>query len=328
MAVILNDKEIENLIDKVIIDGDTSCIRPNSYILRLGAKGEFLNTGKEFSLGKEKKGIRVPPGHSVGLTAYETLDFRRDAVHLIYPDHDLHGIVSPTTDLSREGIVAPTTQVDAGYHGTLNWTISNTSNEERRFIYQEQLFRLMIIKLAEGETPDRVYDGAYQDQTGYVRSRRSGAPVGMKDSEWENATVKGGPEDLLDNLLKSGYPWHVLGQRLKIIDQQFKSVTDEYAEIKDSINNLTTEVDKIRKDHSDFVYKIPSAVKEALKEEASSLQNRWLIGAGSILMALIGLVLAITSNEIVFSFFKQHGVLFGIILLILGVIPLLIISKK
>jgi hypothetical protein len=46
-----------------------------------------------------------------------------------------------------------------------------------------------------------------------VRSRRQGPPVGMKEAEWIDAFVEGGPEDLLDNLIKSGYPWHLFGQR-------------------------------------------------------------------------------------------------------------------
>ena len=110
MATILNDKDIKRLCGTVILEGDKSCIRPNSYILRLGPAGEFLNTGKECELGKKnKKGIRIQPGHSVGVTAFETLDFRREAVHKIFANRDLHGLLSPTTDLSREGIVAPTT---------------------------------------------------------------------------------------------------------------------------------------------------------------------------------------------------------------------------
>jgi hypothetical protein len=62
MAIILNDNELKRLIGTVIIDGDTSSIRPNSYVLRLGDEGEFLNATKEFTLGKAKKGIRVLSG--------------------------------------------------------------------------------------------------------------------------------------------------------------------------------------------------------------------------------------------------------------------------
>ncbi len=79
MATILSDTEIKQLLGTVIVDGDASCIRPNAYVLRLGPVGEFLSTGKEFTIGSKKKGLRIQPGHSVGVTAHETLDFRRAA---------------------------------------------------------------------------------------------------------------------------------------------------------------------------------------------------------------------------------------------------------
>ncbi len=130
---LLSDKELKKALGKIIIGGDDSCLRPNSYILRLGAKGEFKNTGKEFEIGKAQKGIRVDPGHSVGVVSFETLDFRRETVDEVFPGCALHAFLSPTTDLSREGVVAAATQVDAGYHGTLNWTLNNTSSECRNF---------------------------------------------------------------------------------------------------------------------------------------------------------------------------------------------------
>src|SRR5438105_1346804 len=157
MATILNDSELKKLIGTIIVDGDLTSIRPNSYVLRLGSEGEFLNAGKIFKLGKSKKGLRLPPGHSVALTALETIDFRAETIEKVYPGCALHALISPTTDLSREGIVAPTTQVDAGYSGTLNWTITNTSNEERRFLYKERLFRLTVLKLEKGEVPLKPY---------------------------------------------------------------------------------------------------------------------------------------------------------------------------
>ena len=137
----------------------------------------------------------------------------------------------------EKGLSLRQLQIDAGYHGTLNWTITNTSNQERRFLQKERIYRITILKLEEGEVPLKCYEGSYQGQTGYVRSRRTGAPVGMRDSEWEDAVAEGGPEALLDNLIKSGYPWHALAQKLKTIDQQFKIVSDEYGAIHDSLVN-------------------------------------------------------------------------------------------
>ncbi len=106
MATILRDKELKQILGTVIIDGDPGCVRSNSYILRLGSVGEFINSGKEFNLGTKKKGLRIAPAHSVALTSLETLDFRREVVHSIFSGHDLHAIISPTTDLSREGTFA------------------------------------------------------------------------------------------------------------------------------------------------------------------------------------------------------------------------------
>lgn len=328
MATILNDEELQKLIGKVIVDGDISSVRPNSYILRLGGSGEFLNSGKTFSLGINKKGVRIKPGTSVAVTAFETLDFRRETVHQIFPDNDLHGFVSPTTDLSREGIVAPTTQVDAGYHGTLNWTLSNNSNEERRFILKERIFRLTIFKLEKGETPDKIYDGEYQGQTGYVRSQRKGAPVGMKDHEWEDSLVEGGPEELLENLMKSGYPWHALGQRLKVIDQQFKSVTAEYSEIRDSLDSLSKEVSNIRKQSDEVLVKIPETVRSTMMNLADFMQNRWFVGAGAIAGAFGGIILSILTNQKACDFLQKHGTWIGLIVILISIFILLVISKK
>ena len=328
MATLLNDKEIKRLLGCVIVDGDPSCVRPNSYILRLGGTGEFLNAGKEFTLGKTKKGLKIQPGHSVALTAFETLDFRRDTVHKLYPDHDLHAIISPNTDLSREGIVAPTTQVDAGYFGTLNWTVSNTSSEERRFVFKERLFRLTILKLGPGETPEKPYEGSYQAQTGYIRSNRTGAPVGMRSEEWVDSNVDGGPEQLLENLIKSGYPWHVLGQRFKIIDEQFKTVTNEYAEIQDSICGLTKDVEAIKQQNESAVNNLLPMVRAVVQEQGNELQNRWLLAVGSLLGALIGIGLTISSNDHALAFIKNYGCWVGLFLIILAAVTMVVITRR
>lgn len=328
MATILNDAEIKKLIGTVIIDGDVTSIRPNSYVLRLGGEGEFLNASKTFSLGKTKKGIRIPPGQSVALTALETIDFRPATVERLYPGCALHAFISPTTDLSREGIVASATQVDAGYNGTLNWTICNTSNEERRFLHKERVFRLTILKLEEGEVPLKQYQGEYQDQTGYVRSQRKGAPAGMRDAEWEDALVEGGPEALLDNLMKAGYPWHGLGQRLKSIDQQFKIVSEEYGLIHDSLQKLNREVDTLTQQNAEVTRNLPQSISAAIAEQTTSLQNRWLLASGSMLVAMLGLILSFTSNQKALEFLKANGALIGSILVLLGVIVLIVIARK
>ena len=310
MATILNDEEIKKLIGKVIIDGDASSIKPNSYALRLGAHGEFLNSGKEFKLGATKLGIKIQPGHSVALTAFETIDFRSETVRKIYPDHDLHAFISPLTDLSREGIVAPTTQVDVGYHGTLNWTITNTSNDVRNFMIEEKLFRLTIFKLAPGETPKNPYKGDYQGKTGYIRSQRRGAPQGMRESQWEDSCIEGGPEALLENLIKSGYPWNLLGQRLQIIHDEMETVTNEYGNIQRSIESLNHDVSALRTD-------LPASIETILSTRSAEINFRWAFSILGAMGMLAGLILTIVTNPDALRFLNKNGSWMGIVIIII-----------
>lgn len=328
MATILSDNEIIKLLGKVIVDGDVSFVKPNSYILRLGSCGEFLNANKEFELGDKKKGIIIPPGHSVALTAFETIDFRRETISKIFPENDLHAIISPTTDLSREGLVAPSTHVDSGYYGTLNWTITNTSNTERRFLYKEKIFRMVIFKLEKDERPNKQYEGDYQGEKGYIRSQRKGAPVGMKESEWVDALSEGGPEELLNNLVKSGYPWHVLGQKLKEIDSQLKMVSEEYGDIHDSLNGLSHKINSLDDKYNNFSQQLSNTITETLTKETTSLQNRWLVGGSSIIAVLVGLVLAVTSNNNTLNYIKENGTWIGLLIIISGLVILFVVSKR
>jgi deoxycytidine triphosphate deaminase len=321
MATILNDEEIRGLFGKVIINGDPSCVKPNSYVLRVGQTGEFLNSGKEFNLGGKHKGIKVHPGHSVAITSFETLDFRRSTVRSIYPDHDLHAFLSPSTDLSREGIVAPTTQIDAGFEGTINWTITNTSSEVRRFLAQEKLFRITIFKLAPGETPGKPYEGDYQGKKGYVRSERRGAPSGIRESEWADSCVEGGPEALLENLIKSGYPWNLLGQRLQVIDDQFRTITNEYGEIRASIQGINSDLAGLKRE-------LPATIEHILTSHASALNFRWAMSVLGGAGVLAGMILSIIANTKVYNFFKDNSFWVGPLILVISCIGMFFASKR
>ncbi len=324
MATILNDVELAKLMGAILHDGDASSIRPNSYVLRLGAVGEYLNTGKEFDLNAKKKtGIRVPAGYAVGVTSMESIDFRQETVDRVFPGCSLHGMISPTTDLAREGIIAPSTHVDAGYHGTLNWTLTNTSSEERKFVLGERLFRLVLFRLEPGETAKELYSGDYQNQHGYVRSRRAGPPVGMKSTEFHDPYEKGGPEDLLDDLIKSGYPWNLLGTQLKTIDRRFEEVTLEYGRIGEAINSLREEVSGLGGRQGGLT----ESVRTVMREEADNLQVRWLLKSGYLVLGLIGTLLTIASNATLYSFIKDNAPLIGLLLLGTAFIAWIITSR-
>ena len=54
--------------------------------------------------------------------------------------------------LSREGIVAQTTQVDAGFYGTLNWTFTNTSATSVSFVLRSEFIALLsfVLRVRKG----------------------------------------------------------------------------------------------------------------------------------------------------------------------------------
>lgn len=314
MAKILNDVELKKLIDNhIIIDGDEGCIRSNAYILRLGAKGEYTHIGKEFDISKHKKGFKLPAGNSVAIMSFEVLDFRRETVHKLYKGCDLFAWMSPITDLSREGIVTQTTQIDAGFHGVLNWTFNNTSNKENEFLYQENLYRLTIFRLEDGEEiPDKPYDGNYQNQKSIVHSKRQSAPRGMKVSEWETPLNDKSPEKHLEHLINSGYPWSILGERLKTLDGQFLTITDEYNKIDNSINNLVNEV------HS-----IPSRIDKAINHK----QSNFLINTGVVFSVFTGLGISVLTNDITKNFLYNYGSFIGVSMLLLAIIVFVVNNK-
>lgn len=314
MAKILNDIELKKLIDNnIIVGGDESCIRPNAYILRLGAKGEYTHIGKEFNISKHKKGFKLPTGNSVAIMSFEVLDFRREAVHKIYKNCDLFAWMSPITDLSREGIITQTTQIDAGFHGVLNWTFNNTSNKENEFIYKENLYRLVIFKLEDGEeVPEKPYDGNYQDQEGIVRSKRQSAPRGMKVSEWETPLNEKSPEKHLEHLINSGYPWSILGERLKTLDGQLVTITDEYNKIDNSINNLANEV-----------HLIPDKIDKAIDNK----QSNFLINTGVVFSIFTGLGISIITNDTTKNFIYNYGGLIGVSILLIAIVVFFINNK-
>lgn len=230
MATILNDKEIKKLIDSgIIINGLKENVQANSYVATLGDSGEFLNFDDEgFELdGNKKVGIRVDPGHCVGVISNEILNLEKEVVQELYPKCAIHAIITPTTSLMREGIVASSTQVDAGFYGTLNWTLTNTSSITRKYQLGTKIFRITFFKLhKKEEVPEEFYDGEYNRETGYVRSQRVSTHEGIKETQWEHP-LKNEDEEL-ERLSHSLYPWNIFGSKLKQIADQQKHMTTEW----------------------------------------------------------------------------------------------------
>lgn len=320
MATILCDAEIRKLLGTVIKNGVEDSIRPNSYIIRLGSDGEYIGTEKVFKIC-EDKGIKLPPGQSVGVSSIEEIDFSKEAVDKIFPGQALHGFLSPTTDLSREGVVVASTQIDAGFKGTLSWTLSNSSFHERCFIFGEKIFRLTIFKLEENEIPERYYSGYYQGKTGYIRSKRSTAIAGMRNSDWIDPYIENGPEELLDELMKAGYPWGAVATRLKAIDEQYSNVSAQYQNIDESIRNINEDVSQIKKG-------IDKTITESVRNGINQLNNSVIVKIIGAFGIIAGLVISILSSPEIKNFIMSYGGLIGLIIIALGFLSTVLFKPK
>jgi len=74
MAKILADKDVQKLIDIVIINGDKELLNPNGIELRLGEYVFFHSTSEEKKL-KENTFLKVNPGEFVTISSLEKINF-------------------------------------------------------------------------------------------------------------------------------------------------------------------------------------------------------------------------------------------------------------
>ncbi len=321
MARILSDSELKKLIGKVIIDGDEHSLRPNSYVVRLGSEGRFLSTGTRFKLS-QGQAVKIRPGETVAITSLETLDLKQGTVDEIYKGKQLHGFLSPTTDLSREGIVAPSTQVDAGFEGTLNWTLVNMSVADIPFMLGAGVYRLTLFLLDGNEIPSKLYEGYYQGKTGFVPSQRPNLPMGFDDADFVTSDLPEDVSDALAKLQKSTYPWNIIGMAFKNVEGQTIAMSGGYQDIKHALTELQRRLEAFEDRTSKS---ITEEIQRVFGAESSKLILRFL---GSILV-LAGLGLSLLgAPESVQGFLRSFGWILGLLILAVGFLALVLPSRK
>lgn len=69
-------------------------------------------------------------------------------------------------------------------------------------------------------------------------------------------------------------------------------------------------------------------MRKVLREETGSLQDRWLIGAGSVVTVFLGVVLSVLSKPSLQQFVKAHSVYLGLGLISIAVVTLWLISRR
>ena len=104
------------------------------------------------------------------------------------------------------------------------------------------------------------------------------------------------------------------------IDDQFRSVTNEYLKIHDLIERLEKEIGEIRSSQSNLSDRIreilrdelaQGAVTEQLRGVVRDEQYRWLGGALSAVVALSATAFSIMQSEFVVALLERHGNLIG-----------------
>lgn len=143
----------------------------------------------------------------------------------------------------------------------------------------------------------------------------------MRSSDWEDAFTKVGPAALLDRVIESGFPWNALGTKLKAIDSQFVEVSNEYANIHESIERLEGEVGGIGKKVEEIRTsqgELTDRIRQVVREELPAMQDRWLIATGSLVLVLVGIAISVINSKVARDLLAQHGVWFGPVLVVVS----------
>ena len=100
------------------------------------------------------------------------------------------------------------------------------------------------------------------------------------------------------------------------------------AEVRTDLGELKTEVRTDIREIRDGQANMREVVRDVLRSELTAIQNRWLIGAGSISLSAAGLLLALLSNEPMTAFLLKHAFPISLTLVIAGLTGLGIIFRR
>ena len=123
------------------------------------------------------------------------------------------------------------------------------------------------------------------------------------------------------------------GMRMAQDVERIKLQVDNYMATKSDIANMATKDDiaEIRaelKEIRDALGNTREVVREVLRHEVTAIQNRWLLGAGSISLSMAGFALAVLSNERLSAILLDHGLPIGLGLLLISAAVLIFLSRQ
>ena len=292
MARILSDKEIEKLLEnEIITEGDRNQVRANSYVFRLGNEVRF------FSTNERKKGdigdiLEINAGDSALVSSIEVVDFDNLKISNAYKGHQLCALLTPTTTLIREGLQLPTTKIDPGYNGTLNWTIRNSSIETVKMEIGEPIFKATFFLLSEDEElPDKAYGERetrdyYQSKIGLVESKRR-LPIDV-DKRKKICVSSKGTE--FERLKQSGFPYDFIATQLQQVGENLEIVTKDFARIDAKVEKQNRELSqKIDGAGENLLKVIDEKINKILGDVNNIVFNKLVLSGISALTVLLAI---------------------------------------
>lgn len=267
MPKILPDRDVKRVIGTLIRGADEKFLNPNGIELRLGADVRFLSTGEEKRLS-DGLFLKVTPGETVLISSLEELDFTQESVRKVFPESMLMGFITPTTTMMREGISQVTTKIDAGFRGTLNWSLRNGSTNDLIIKFGEPIYKLTLLLLDKGEEPQAPYGqrdrDRYQDCDGIARSRRE-IPVDIPKRNLVGSSIE--KLDPKKRLQEAGYPFNHIGTELTELHGKWEIVSADVRMLKGEFERLDkTLTKKIEQETGSLLSRINEVSANLLKE--------------------------------------------------------------
>jgi deoxycytidine triphosphate deaminase len=306
MAKILTDREIKTLLQDVIEHGDANLVNPHGIELRLGKHVRFLSTGEDKEL-QTGQFLKVSPGETVLISSFERIDFRSETVQVHFKECMLMGWISPTTTMMREGISQVTTKIDAGFRGTLNWSLRNSSCKDLILQFGEPIYKLTIFRLEKDESPEVEYgDGIrnqYQDTDGIKSSARK-IPADLPKNKLVSSSFE--KLDPQKQLKEAGYPFNHIATELTDLHGKFEIVSKDVLLLKDQFVKQTKELsEKIESETKTLSGKIEKSENTLIEKFREMFSQRFLkivgiiVGAVPVMYgALVFLKKSTTLNDI------------------------------
>ncbi|MDD5519487.1 MAG: hypothetical protein PHI84_01575 [Kiritimatiellae bacterium] len=327
MARILSDKEIQKLLDNGMISkGDLKQIRANSYVFRLGQEVRFFST-KEKKTGILGDILEINAGDSALVHSIEIVDFSQEVIDRLYKGYQLCALLTPSTTLIREGLQLPSTKIDPGYMGTLNWTIRNSGIEPVQMELGEPIFKATFFLLVEKEEiPQNKYGSRserdfYHGKTGLVDSKRR-LPVDINTRKKICVSSKGTE---FERLKQSGFPYDFIATQLKQVGDQMEIVTDDFARIDDHVKEQNKDLTQKINEIEGRVQGIIDKKMDSVFERMDNMVFKKLVGGG---VAMVSLLMGLGAGVKYLIDIKQSSLITPIasVLAVVGVLSVVIYS--